>query len=74
MAMPIQRYIKTEPAELNRLNIAYSKALRMIEIVERFDPLAENVAKGANRTLPMLARTDGNEPSLPIGNVHLTES
>jgi hypothetical protein len=43
--MPIQKYIKVEPAELNRLNIAYGQALRMLDIVDRFDPLAENVAK-----------------------------
>ena len=41
--MPIQRYIKVEPAELNRLNVAYAQALRML--VDRFDPVAENVAK-----------------------------
>ena len=43
--MPIQKYIKVEPAELNRLNVAYAQALRMLDIVDRFDPLAENVAK-----------------------------
>jgi hypothetical protein len=43
--MPIQRYIKVEPAELNRLNTAYAQALRMLDIVDRFDPVAENVAK-----------------------------
>jgi hypothetical protein len=43
--MPIQKYIKVEPAELNRLNVAYAQALRMLSIVDRFDPLAENVAK-----------------------------
>jgi hypothetical protein len=43
--MPIQRYIKVEPTELNRLNVAYAQALRMLDIVDRFDPVAENVAK-----------------------------
>jgi hypothetical protein len=30
--MPIQKYIKIEPTELNKLNIAYAKALRMLDL------------------------------------------
>jgi hypothetical protein len=43
--MPIQKYVKIEPTELNRLNIAYAKALRMLDLVDRYDPVAENLAK-----------------------------
>jgi hypothetical protein len=45
MAMPIRKYIKVEPAKLTTLNLAYAKALRMLDIVDRIDPLAENIAK-----------------------------
>jgi hypothetical protein len=32
-------------AEINRLNIAYAKTLRMLDLVDRFDPVTEIVAK-----------------------------
>jgi hypothetical protein len=45
--MPIRRYItvEMEPAEIKRLNSAYTKALRMLELVDRRDPVTEMVAK-----------------------------
>ena len=43
--MPIRKYINVEPAELDRLNVAYAQALRMLDLVDRYDPVAENVAK-----------------------------
>jgi len=43
--MPIRKYIRVEPAELHRLNVAYAQALRMLDVVDRCDPVAERVAK-----------------------------
>jgi hypothetical protein len=45
--MPISKFIKAEmgSAELNRINVAYAKALRMLDLVDRGDPVTENVAK-----------------------------
>lgn len=45
--MPISQFIKGEigTAEINRLTAAYAKALRMLDLVDRNDPVAEIVAK-----------------------------
>jgi hypothetical protein len=43
--MPIRKYINVGPAELNRLNVAYAQALRMLDLCDRSDPVAKNVAK-----------------------------
>ncbi len=45
--MPIKQYIKCETgsAEINRLNDAYAKTLRMLDLVDRDDPLTDLVAK-----------------------------
>jgi hypothetical protein len=45
--MPIRQFIKVEmeSAEIKRLNIAYAKALRMLDLVDRSDPITELVAK-----------------------------
>jgi len=45
--MPISKYIKAEmgSAELTRLRVAYGKALWMLYLVDRDDPVAESVAK-----------------------------
>jgi hypothetical protein len=45
--MPIRRYItvEMESAEIKRLNSAYAKALRMLDLVDRRDPVTEMVAK-----------------------------
>jgi hypothetical protein len=45
--MPIRKHIKAEmgSADINRLKIAYAKALRMLDLVDRGDPVTENVAK-----------------------------
>ena len=45
--MPIRRYItvEMESAEIKRLNSAYAKALRMLDLVDRSDPVTEIVAK-----------------------------
>jgi hypothetical protein len=45
--MPIRQYIKVEmgSADINRLNVAYAKALRMLDLVDRSDPIAGIVAK-----------------------------
>ena len=45
--MPIRRYItvEMESAEMNRLNSAYTRALRMLDLVDRRDPVTEMVAK-----------------------------
>ena len=44
--MPIRRYItvEMESAEIKRLNSAYAKALRMLDLVDRSDPVTEIVA------------------------------
>ena len=45
--MPIRQYIKVEmgSADINRLNVAYAKALRVLHLVDRRDPATEMVAK-----------------------------
>jgi len=43
--MPIRKYIKVEPAKLTTLNLAYAKALRMLDLVDRYDPVTEIIAK-----------------------------
>jgi hypothetical protein len=45
--MPIKQFIKVElaSAEINRLNVAYAKALRMLDLVDRNDPIADMVGK-----------------------------
>jgi hypothetical protein len=45
--MPIRRYItvEMESAEIKRLNSAYAKALRMLDLIDRSDPVTEIVAK-----------------------------
>lgn len=45
--MPIRRFIKIdmESAEIDRLNVAYAKALRMLDLVDRNDPVTEIVAE-----------------------------
>ena len=45
--MPIRRYItvEMESAEIKRLNSAYTKALRTLDLVDRRDPVTEMVAK-----------------------------
>ena len=45
--MPIRKYIKVEmeSAEVERLNVAYAKVLRMLNLVDRHDPFAEIVAR-----------------------------
>jgi 4-hydroxy-3-methylbut-2-enyl diphosphate reductase IspH len=45
--MPINRYINVEmgSAEIDRLNVAYAKALRILYLVDRHDPVAEIVAR-----------------------------
>jgi hypothetical protein len=45
--MPIRQYIKVEmgSADINRLNVAYAKALRMLDLIDRSDPVTEIVAK-----------------------------
>ena len=45
--MPIRRYItvEMESAEIKRLNSAYTRALRMLDLVDRSDPVTEMVAK-----------------------------
>ena len=44
--MPIRRYItvEMESTEIKRLNSAYAKALRMLDLVDRMDPVTEIVA------------------------------
>ena len=32
-------------ADINRLNVAYAKALRMLDLIDRSDPVTEIVAK-----------------------------
>jgi hypothetical protein len=45
--MPIRRFIKVEmgSAEINRLNVAYARALRMLDLVDRDDPVTDIVAE-----------------------------
>ena len=45
--MPIRRYItvEMESAEIKRLDSAYAKALRKLDLVDRSDPVTEMVAK-----------------------------
>ena len=45
--MPIRQYIKVEmgSADINRLNVAYAKALRMLDLIDRSDPITEIVAQ-----------------------------
>jgi hypothetical protein len=45
--MPIRRFIKVEmgSAEINRLNLAYARALRMLDLVDRDDPVTDIVAE-----------------------------
>jgi hypothetical protein len=45
--MPIRQFVKVEmeSAEVNRLNVAYAKALRMFGLVVRSDPVTEIVAQ-----------------------------
>jgi hypothetical protein len=45
--MPIRKYIRAEmrSAELDRLNIAYAWALRILELDERYDAVTETIAK-----------------------------
>jgi hypothetical protein len=47
-AMPINRLLvgsKLEPEEINRLNAAYTYALRSLSLVDRDDPLTEMLAR-----------------------------
>lgn len=45
--MPISQFIKCEAgsAEIKRLNDAYVRTLRMLDLVDRGDPVTELVAK-----------------------------
>jgi hypothetical protein len=45
--MPIKKFTNGEAtsADLYRLNLAYSKALRLLHLVDRNDPLTESLAK-----------------------------
>ena len=45
--MPIRQFIKIEmgSAEINRLNIAYAKALRMFGLLDRGGPLTNLIGK-----------------------------
>ncbi len=46
--MPIRRLLKDSnlgPEEIERLDLAYSKALRSLNLVDRNDPITEIVAK-----------------------------
>ena len=45
--MPIRQFINGDigSADINRLNIAYAKALRMLHLIDRNDPVTEMVAK-----------------------------
>ena len=45
--MPIRQYISVGlgSAEINRLNLAYAKALRALGLVDRADPLTDIVAR-----------------------------
>lgn len=45
--MPIKQYIKGDlgSAEINRLNVAYAKTLRVLGLVDRHDPITDLVAK-----------------------------
>jgi hypothetical protein len=45
--VPIRQYIKVEmgSADINRLNVAYAKALRMLDLIDRSDPITEIVAQ-----------------------------
>ena len=45
--MPIRPFIQVEmgSAEIYRLNLAYAKALRMLDPVDRYDPVTEIIAK-----------------------------
>jgi hypothetical protein len=45
--MPIKKYINVEmgSAEIDRLNVAYAKVLRILHLVDRHDPVAEIVAR-----------------------------
>jgi hypothetical protein len=46
-SMPIRQFIKGEmgSADINRLNVAYAKALRMLHLTDRHDAVTEIVAK-----------------------------
>jgi hypothetical protein len=45
--VPIRQFIKGEliSAEFNRLNIASARSLRLLELVDRSDPVSDIVAK-----------------------------
>ena len=46
--MPLNRLLrdsKLEPKEIERLNVAFTHALRLLSLVDRSDPLAEYVAR-----------------------------
>jgi len=45
--MPIRKFIKgkMELAEIKRLNLAYAKALRALDLVDRIDPVTRIVAE-----------------------------
>ena len=45
--MPIKHFIKGEmrSADIHRLNLAYAKALRMLHLIDREDPLTEIIAR-----------------------------
>jgi hypothetical protein len=45
--MPIKKFIKGKmgSAEIERLNLAYIKALRMLDLVDRVDPVTRIVAE-----------------------------
>ena len=45
--MPIEKYINVEmgSAEIDRLNVAYAKVLRILYLVDRHDPVTEIIAR-----------------------------
>jgi hypothetical protein len=46
-AMPIRQFIRGEltSAEFNRLNVAYARSLRLLDLTDRNDPVSDIVAK-----------------------------
>jgi hypothetical protein len=41
--MPIRQFITS--AEINRLNVAYARSLRLLDLTDRNDPVSDIVAK-----------------------------
>jgi hypothetical protein len=45
--MPVRQFVKGEmgSAEINRLNIAYAKTIRMLKLIDWSDPVSEIIAE-----------------------------